>query len=128
MSTEQATSAAERQHKVVNLYGEQISHFRTAKEIAEEKIGESLTEGQAVQLACACYLEEQTLPALYYDLVDGHASENGDQVFTATEVMQLHQLDNSLLRRLASRSESDDVSGRSTKTELCAYFAKRDSK
>jgi len=126
MSTESTDNTLQqRDHKVVNLYTGQIEAFQDAKATLEEKIGEDLTEGQAVAVVCAWYLQDQDLPEVLEDMVDETAAENDDPVFTYGEIEALQRIDPDLPRRMAATANTDEVSGRSTKLERYSYFVER---
>lgn len=114
------------EHKVLNLYGEQIDYFEKAKERMETRTGEEFTHGQIIRVVCACYLEDsQGVPNILKDLHPEHASENGDPVFSLAELNEFHDMDPNILRRFASRTGTDSIKGKSyNEYELKSYFAR----
>lgn len=114
------------EHKVLNLYDEQIDHFEKAKERMETRTGEEFTHGQIIRVVCACYLADgQEVPDILTELHPEHASDNDDPVFPLAELNALHDIDPNILRRLASRTGTDSVKGKSySKYELQSYFAR----
>jgi len=114
------------EHKVLNLYGEQIDYFEKAKERMETRTGEEFTHGQIIRVVCACYLEPgQQVPDILKDLHPEHASDNDDPVFSLAELEAFQEIDPNILRRLAARSDTDTIKGKSySKYELQSYFAR----
>lgn len=128
MSTESSTKGHEKQDKTIRLYTkDSVEAYHSVKETLQSKIGEKLTDLEVVHFLCLYYLaDDEPIADMVRDIVDDHASENDDPVFSSTELQQLQDMDPNLLRRVASDANTDAINGKSTMLERFSYFAERD--
>ena len=108
-------------YKVLYLNGSQVPIYEEAKDVVKAGLGENVTEGEVVRELARAYLflKPKTISPGMRQVVDGHASENGDPVFTLEE---LEAMDAQRIRNLAADANTDAVSGRSTRVEMYSYF------
>lgn len=113
-----------RDYKVLNLSGAQVPIYEEAKDLAERATGEDLTEGEVVRELSRAYLllSEKKLSPAIEDIVDDHASENGDPSYKLEE---LEAMDAQRLRKLAAAANSEEIHGKCTRVEYYSYFAER---
>jgi hypothetical protein len=107
---------------VLNLYREQITAYKNAREAAKQELGEGSSEGEIVKELARAYTGHKAteVPDPVPELVDDHASNHGDPVVSYTI---LESMDNKRLRRMAADANGD-ISGRDTRTEWYSYFGR----
>jgi len=110
-------------HKVVNLYREQITAYHNAREAVKQEVGDDVSEGEVVkELACA-YTGHggEEVPESIANLIDDHASNHGDPVVSYATLQEMNA---KRLRRMAQDADSDNVTGRHTRMEWYSYFGR----
>jgi hypothetical protein len=123
MSTEQTQeSSPESTHKVLNLYGQQVTAYQNARLAVMKHVGAGLTEGEIVKELAAAYTghDGPSNDPPICGLVSETAAENGDRTYLRDE---LEQKDITTLRNMAAEANTNAISGRSTKLEIIAYFS-----
>ena len=109
-------------YKVLYLNAAQVPVYEEARDIIEFARGEELTEGEVVRELCRSFfmLSGKQLSPVMMNVVDDHASENNDPVFSLDE---LEAMDAKRIRRLAANANSQNIGGKSTRVEMYSYFA-----
>jgi len=120
MSSQELTREAP-DHKVVNLYGAQVHVYENAKEAAKRRLDGDPTEGEIIRELARAYTPGNggPPPGVLDEIMDEHASDNGDPVYTYGE---LEAMNHQRLRNIAAEADTDAVGGRSTRLELFSYF------
>lgn len=121
MSSAQST-ASDRQHKVINLYGEQIEAYQTAREAVLNDCDGDMTEGEIIATLARAYTSADTVPEVIAGMVVDHASNYDDLPVLAHSTLQ--KMDNKSLRKLAAEADTDSISGRDTQSEWYSFFGK----
>ena len=120
MSSQELTRAAP-DHKVLNLYGAQVHVYENAKEAAKRELGDDATEGEIVRELARAYTGCDTgpPPAVLGEMLDEHASDNGDPTYTYGE---LEGMNHQRLRNMASEADTDAIDGRTPGVQIYAYY------
>lgn len=127
MSTEStAEKGTQRtEHKVLNLYGEQIDAYQHARVFALAACGGDATEGDLIEEIATTYVESlhdpdaDCEPHTIGDMVAETAAETGDPTFSFRE---LTRIDGHVLDRLVTEATTDEITALSTNMEILAYF------
>ena len=111
-----------RDYLLVYLNGQQTPLFLETEAVVKRAIGADATRGEVVRELCRSYLLicDKQLSDGVKQLTPDHASNHDEPTYSIGE---LENIDMQRLRKMASRSRSDEVSGRSTKLELWSYYA-----
>ena len=120
MSTKDLTRSAP-EHKALNLYDAQVQVYENAKEAVKNELGDDVTEGEIVRELARAYTgyNQANPPSALSELLDEHASDNGDPTYSYGELKAMNA---QRRRNLAAQVDTDVVNGRSTKIEVYAYF------
>lgn len=124
MSKSTESNSTDRPRKAVNLIRrEQIVAYENAKEAVKRELGkDDVTQGDVMLEVARAYTGLTPTPGLVAELIDDHASENGDPVFGYDE---LEAMDPTRLRNLAADANTDAICGKSTMHEVYSYHAAR---
>lgn len=107
--------------KVIWVNEQQTPVYLNAKAAVIREKGPDLSEGEVVEELAKAYTGtdgECSLPG-YCGLVDETAAQNGDPVYTREELEAMGQHE---IRQLAGEADTTEVTGKSTKLEIIAYF------
>lgn len=109
------------EHKVLNLYGAQVHVYENAKEAARRELGDDATEGEIVRELARAYTgcDDGPPPAALNELLDEHATDNGDPTYTYGE---LEGMNHQRLRNMAAEADTDAINGRSVGVRVYAYY------